>query len=200
MFPILIDLGTWDLPLLGETPIFLPTYGALFAGSVVLGWWWFGRRARSLVIDADTRFNLPFYTLLAGLLGAKALLILLDWQFYLDNPKMILGTIRSAGVLLGGVIAGAGTFVFYCRRHGLPTWRLADAAVAPLTLAQGLGRLGCWAVGCCWGKATHADHPLATVFTDPRAGSQTGVPLDTPLIAVQPLQMVADLALAGFLT
>ena len=31
MFPVLIDLGTWKLPLLGETPIFLPSYGVLFA-------------------------------------------------------------------------------------------------------------------------------------------------------------------------
>ncbi len=200
MFPILIDLGSWNLPFLGETPIFLPTYGALFAGSVVLGWWWFGRRTRGLDIDADTLFNLTFYTLLAGLLGAKALLILIDWRFYLEHPKLILATIRSAGVLLGGVIAGAATFVLYCRKKGLPTWRLADAIAAPLALGQGIGRLGCWSAGCCWGRGTHADHPLATVFTNPRAGSQTGVPLDTPLIAVQPIQMVADLLLAGFLT
>ena len=31
MFPLLIDFGTYDLPLVGETHLFLPTYGVLFA-------------------------------------------------------------------------------------------------------------------------------------------------------------------------
>ena len=37
---------------------------------------------------------------------------------------------------------------------------------APLVLAQGIGRLGCWSAGCCWGRVVQADHPLAVVFTD----------------------------------
>ena len=51
MFPVLIDLGTWNLPFIGETPISLPTYGFLFAISVVAGWSWFARRSRSLGVD-----------------------------------------------------------------------------------------------------------------------------------------------------
>jgi phosphatidylglycerol:prolipoprotein diacylglycerol transferase len=200
MFPVLIDLGTWDLPFIGETPIFLPTYGVLFATSVVVCWWWFARRGRELGIDPERQFNLAFYAVLAGLIGAKALLIALDWRLYLANPRLILGTLRSAGVLVGGVTGGALAFVWYSRRYGLPTWRLADALAAPLALAQGIGRLGCLAAGCCWGRAVSADNPLAIVFTDPRAGAQTGVPLHTPLVATQAIQMVADVALAGVLT
>lgn len=200
MFPILIDLGTWDLPWLGETPIFLPTYGVLFAGSVVLAWWWFTRRARSLGVPDEPLFNLVFYTLLAGILGAKLLLVLVEWRTFAARPELLLGTLRSAGVLIGGVIAGAVTFVAYSRAKGMPTWRLADAMAAPLALAQGIGRLGCFAAGCCWGVETHAGHPLALVFTDPRAASQTGVPLDTPLIGTQLIQASADALLAGVLT
>ena len=48
MFPTLIDFGTHDLPLLGETHLFLPTYGLLFASGTVLAWWWFTVRARGL--------------------------------------------------------------------------------------------------------------------------------------------------------
>lgn len=200
MFPVLIDLGTWNLPFIGETPLFLPTYGVLFAISVVMGWSWFARRGRLLGVDPEVQFNLAFYTVLGGLLGAKSLLILLDWRFYLDNPRMILGTLRSAGVLIGGVLAGAVVFVYYCHRHKLPTWKLADALAAPLVLAQGIGRLGCWAAGCCWGRATDPGTFLATVFTDPRAGAQTGVPLNTPMIATQLVQMASDLSIAFVVT
>jgi phosphatidylglycerol:prolipoprotein diacylglycerol transferase len=196
VFPVVVDLGTWDLPLLGPTPVFLPTYGLLFAASVVLAWYWFTRRARTLGIADEPLFNLAFWTVLAGILGAKLLLVLVDWRDYVARPALLLGTLRSAGVLYGGVIAGGLAFVGYCRRHDLPTWKLADALAAPLALAQAVGRLGCFAAGCCWGVPTHAGHPCAVVFRDSRAAAQTGVPLDAPLIAIQPLQAAADAALA----
>jgi len=200
MFPILIDLGTWDLPLLGETPIFLPTYGVLFALSLVVAWYWFTRRARTLGVAEEPLFNLTFYTVIAGILGAKLTLVLVDWNTYVEHPELIPGLLRVAGVLIGGVIAGALMFYVYSRKHGMQTWALGDAIAAHLALAQGIGRLGCHAAGCCWGAQTHADHPLAVTFSDPRATAQTGVPLNRPLIATQLIQMILDVTLALVLT
>jgi len=200
MFPVLIDLGRHDLPLLGETHLFLPTYGVLFAIGAVVAWGWLLRRGRGLGIPDDKLFNISFYTLLAGIVGAKLLLVALEWRSYLRHPAELLGTLRSAGVLGGGVIAGAIVFALYARRHGLPALRLADAAAAPLAAAQAIGRLGCFFAGCCWGVEAHAGNPLACVFTDIRARAQTGVPLNTPLIAVQLIQAVHDVLLAGLLT
>jgi len=196
MFPTLIDLGTYDLPLLGQTTLALPTYGFLFALSVIVAWWWFMRRGRELELPEDRLFNLIFYTILAGIIGAKLLLILLGWREYLSHPRLLLGTLRSAGVLLGGVLFGALTFVYYARRSRLPVLQLVDAAAAPLALAQAIGRLGCFCAGCCWGVETHADHPLALIFTNPVARQQTGVPLNVPLIATQLVQLASDLLLA----
>jgi phosphatidylglycerol:prolipoprotein diacylglycerol transferase len=200
MFPVLIDLGRHDLPLLGETHLFLPTYGVMFAGGAVLAWIWFLRRARRLGVPDDQLFNLSFYSVLAGIFGAKLLLVALEWRSYVERPSELLGTLRSAGVLAGGVIAGAVVFALYARRHGLPALRLGDAGAAPLAAAQGIGRNGCFLAGCCWGVETHAGNPLACVFTDVRAHDQTGVPLHTPLVAVQLIQAVHDLALAAVLT
>ena len=199
MFPTLIDLGRHTLPLLGERHLFLPTYGFLFATGVVVAWIWFTRRARTLGLADDRLFNLTFYTVLAGILGAKALLIALDWRLYLEHPGEILGTLRSAGVLMGGVAAGALMFVAYCRRHALPLWSLADAIAAPLVLAQAVGRLGCYSAGCCWGLRLDAGNPLAIVFTNPQAHEQTGVPLGVPLFPTQLVEMGYDLALAALL-
>jgi len=197
--PVLIDLGTVDLPWIGPTHLFLPTYGALFAIAVLVAWGWFLRRARRLGIADDALFNLTFYSLIGGILGAKLLLIVVDWRVYLAHPAEIWGTIRSAGVLAGGVVAGAATFALYAVRQRLPLWPLADAIAPPLALAQGIGRLGCFAAGCCWGVPTRPDHPLAITFTDPTAHAQTGVPLDTPRIATQPLEAGFDFALTAAL-
>jgi phosphatidylglycerol:prolipoprotein diacylglycerol transferase len=200
MHPILIDFGTHDLPLLGPTHLFLPTYGVLFASATLLAWWWFLRRARGLEVDPERAFNLTFYSLLAGLLGAKVTLLLLDWRHYLANPADLLLSIRSAGVLLGGVAAGAAAFIVYARRQRLPLFALGDAIVAPLALAQSMGRLGCTAAGCCWGVPLPDAPWWAIVFRDPVASAQTGVPLGVPLFPSQPLQAANDLAIAAVLT
>jgi len=200
VFPTLIDLGRHELPLLGERHLFLPTYGFLFAAGVVLAWIWFTRRARTLDVPEERLFNLTFYGVLSGIVGAKLLLIALDWRVYLEHPAEILGTLRSAGVLMGGVATGALTFILYCRRSGLPLWSLADAIAAPLVLAQAVGRLGCFSAGCCWGLRLDASNPLAIVFTDPQAHEQTGVPLGVPLFPTQLFEMGYDLLLAVLLT
>jgi phosphatidylglycerol:prolipoprotein diacylglycerol transferase len=200
MFPILLDLGTHDLPLLGETHVFLPTYGALFATATVLAWWWFLRRGRTLDVPEDKLFNLSFYSILAGILGAKLTLVVIDWERYTQHPSELWTTLRSAGVLMGGVIAGALMFVVYAQRQGLPLHRLGDAIAAPLAFAQGIGRLGCFSAGCCWGVTTNAQSFFAVRFTDPAAYQQTGVPLGEWRVATQVIQMVNDLLLAALLT
>jgi phosphatidylglycerol:prolipoprotein diacylglycerol transferase len=196
--PILIDLGTFDLPLLGETHLFLPTYGLLFACGVLIAWVWFMRRAVGMKVDPDQVFNLTFYSLLAGLIGAKVSLVVVDWEYYLSDLSNLLGIIRAAGVLMGGVLAASLVFALYAWRTGLPMRRLGDAIAAPLALAQAIGRLGCFAAGCCYGVATEGW--CAITFTDPAAATQTGVPLNVALIPTQLIQMLNDLALAVLLT
>jgi phosphatidylglycerol:prolipoprotein diacylglycerol transferase len=200
VFPILIDFGTRRLPLIGEIHIFLPTYGFLFAIAVLLAWWWFMRRAGTFDISSEILFNLCFHSLLAGIITAKLLLVVVDWRIYLSDPWQILGTLRSGGVFIGGAVGGAATFVLYARHHGLPILKMADAIVAPLALAQAIGRLGCFCAGCCWGREVEPSTPLAVTFTDPDANSQTGIPLGVPRVPVQLIEMAFDLVLVAILT
>jgi phosphatidylglycerol---prolipoprotein diacylglyceryl transferase len=197
MHPILIDFGSFDLPYFGTTHLFLPTYGVLFAAGAMLAWWWFVRRARTLGLPQEPVFNLAFYALIGGLLGAKLTLIAIDLPYYLANPGQIIGTIRSAGVLMGGVLLGALAFIYYAWKQKLPLFTLGDAIAAPLALAQGIGRLGCFAAGCCWGVPS--DAWCAVRFTSGAAHDQTGVPQGIPLLPVQLIEFGFDLALAGFL-
>jgi phosphatidylglycerol:prolipoprotein diacylglycerol transferase len=194
MHPVLIDFGTHTLPFFGPTHLFLPTYGVIFAAGALVAWWWFLRRARTMGLPQEPVFNLAFYALLAGLFGAKLTLIAVDLPYYIDNPAEIVATVRSAGVLMGGILLGAIAFVVYARMRRLPALALADAIVAPVVLAQGIGRLGCFMAGCCYGIASNAW--CAVSFTDPAAHDQTGVPLDTPLLPVQLIELAFDVALA----
>jgi phosphatidylglycerol:prolipoprotein diacylglycerol transferase len=67
---------------------------------------------------------------------------------------------------------------WYARRHGLPGWATADVLAPGVILGQAIGRLGCFAAGCCYGKP--ASVPWAVTFTDVNVRA-VGTPMDTPL-------------------
>jgi phosphatidylglycerol---prolipoprotein diacylglyceryl transferase len=200
MHPTLLDFGRHRFPLFGDVHLALPTYGFLLALGTLLAWAWFVRRGRSLGVADDELFNLSFYSLLAGILGAKLTLVVLDWRSYVADPGQLLGVVRSAGVLIGGILVGALAFVARCLARRLPLHDLGDAVAAPLALGQAVGRLGCFAAGCCWGVPAGSSCPWPVTFDDPEAQLQTGVPLHVPLVPVQLYQMVHDFALCLFLT
>ncbi|MDX1390359.1 MAG: prolipoprotein diacylglyceryl transferase, partial [Acidobacteriota bacterium] len=175
---------------------YLPTYGLLFAAGVVAAWLWFMRRTQSMDLVQEKVFNLTFYAILAGIAGAKLTLILVDYDFYLDNPRELWGTIRSAGVLMGGVLAAAIVFYVYARRNALPVHALGDAAAAPMALAQSIGRLGCFCAGCCYGLRVEPDHPFGLLFSPLSEAGAGGF----HRLPVQLVQAANDLVLALILT
>ncbi len=48
-----------------------------------------------------------------------------------------------------------------------------------IALGEAIGRWGCFAAGCCYGKESHG--PFAVTFTDPFAHEAVGTPLNVPL-------------------
>jgi len=55
---------------------------------------------------------------------------------------------------IGGLLAGIGALVLLCRWQRVPVLRALDAVLPTLALAQAIGRLGCFAAGCCYGRPT----------------------------------------------
>jgi phosphatidylglycerol:prolipoprotein diacylglycerol transferase len=76
------------------------------------------------------------------------------------------------------------------RRQKLPVLATMDVFAPGLALGHGVGRLGCFAAGCCWGA--ECKRPWAVTFTDPEANRLTGVPLGTSLHPSQLYEAVAE--------
>jgi len=167
----------------------LPTYGVLLAIGFLAGLYVASRQAKKEGLDAGRVTDMAVWVLIAGLLGAKLLLVLLDWRFFSRNPGELWSVLQSGGVFYGGLIGGLIVAWWYVTRHDLPGWKTADALAPGVVLGQAIGRLGCFAAGCCWGKP--ADVPWAVTFTDVYASRQVGTPLDTPL---HPSQLYESLA------
>jgi phosphatidylglycerol:prolipoprotein diacylglycerol transferase len=137
------------------------------------------------------------YVLIAGLLGAKLLLLVVEWPYYSRHPGELLSLFQSGGVFYGGLLAALPVAWWYARRHSLPGWATADVLAPAVALGQAVGRLGCFAAGCCYGRPTSV--PWAVTFRDPYAGRTVGTPLDVALHATQLYESMAALALFGFL-
>jgi len=188
MFPEVFRIGGF----------FLPTYGLLVAIAFLVALWIAGRLAARAGLNKETVLNLGIYCALAGILGAKALMIALDPAIR-DNWREIfsLATLQAAGIFYGGFLAAVGTAVFYMWRKGLPALKTMDAFAPGLALGHSIGRLGCFSAGCCWGVPAHL--PWAVTFTNPRANELVGVPLGVPLHPTQLYESLGELAIFAVL-
>ncbi len=182
MFPKLIDSGSF----------FLPMYGVLVALAFLAGITVTTRLGKRAGLKAEPLTNLAIYCALAGMAGAKLFMFLFDWQVYSQNPGMIfsLSTLQAAGVFQGGLLAALLTAAWYVRRNKLPGLLTADTFAPGVALGHAIGRLGCFAAGCCWGK--ECDRAWAVTFTSKSANDLTGVPLFVPLHPAQLYEAFAE--------
>ena len=189
MYPKLIEYGDY----------FLPTYGVLVASAFLIGLWVTLKLARRVGINTELVTNLVVYSALSGMLGAKILMIAFDWDHFRENPREIfsLATLQAAGVYQGGLILAIVVAFFYLRAQKLPWLSTFDVFAPGIAIGHAIGRVGCFATGCCWGEK--CDLPWAVTFRNPAANALTGVPLLTPVHPSQLYEMATNLLLFAFL-
>ena len=187
MYPRLLELG----------PVSIYSYGLLLAAAYLVGLWYASVRARKRGLDANRVIDLGIYVIISALVGAKLLLVVVEFDHFRRDPSEIWTILRSAGVFYGGLLAAVGVAFWYIRRHRLPLWTTCDAFAPGIALGQAVGRIGCLMAGCCYGTAT--DLPWGVTFTNPLAAANVGTPLDVSLHPTQLYESVAVLAILGFL-
>jgi len=184
VFPQLFHIGRFVLP----------TYGVLVSLGVLVGLWVSVRNSRKQGINPDDAWNLGILVVLCGVVGAKILYIINDWSTYAAHPSEIfsLSTLQAGGVFSGGLIAALAAAAWYIRRHNMPPLATCDAFAPGLALGHAIGRVGCFAAGCCYGKPTH--HFWGVTFTNPVAHAIVGTPLNEALEPTQLFESAVELA------
>jgi len=182
MFPKLITIGRF----------FIPTYGTLVALGFLMALWITTRLAKRAKLPVEPVTNLAIYCALAGLAGAKLFMILFDFRQYMDGTKALfsLDTLQAAGVYQGGFLVALLTAILYMRHNRLPALTTCDVFAPGIALGQAIGRLGCFAAGCCFGVECHL--PWAVTFKSIEASNLTGVMLGVPLHPTQLYESIAD--------
>ncbi len=119
---------------------------------------WRARRSR---IDPEIIYDLAFWLILGGLVGARAFYVLQHGesiQSFWDIFKVWKGGIVLYGSGLG---AAAGFFLYWLWRR-FPIRPVLDAIAPAVALGIALGRVGCFLNGCCYGDV--CEHSWAVQF------------------------------------
>jgi len=107
-------------------------------------------RGKKLGYPEEFIQNLLMFIVLGSFVFARLLHVLTNWEYYSNNPADILFS-RDGFVFLGGFIGGVGLAVGYSIYKQQSILGMADLFAPFLALAQGIGRIGCFLYGCCFG-------------------------------------------------
>lgn len=190
--PAVFGVGPLDVG-----PFSIYTYGVLLAAAYLTGLQLAYVRSKKIGLDPNRVLDLGVYVIIAALVGAKLLLLIIDFSYFRTHPADLLALARSGGVFYGGLIGAVLVAMWYIRRHGLPLWTTCDMFAPGIALGHVIGRVGCLMAGCCYGRATSV--PWAITFSDPFAASNVGTPLNVPLHPTQLYEAGAELVILIFL-
>lgn len=142
MHPIILKLGH----------ITLYSYGMMVAMAFLFGIYVSKLEAIRKNIKPDLVYDLSFYLIIGGLIGARLYYVaFFNPQSFIKDPisifKLWQGGLSIHGGILAGIIAG---FIF-SKIKKVSFWRLADIISPAIILGQGIGRIGCFLNGCCFG-------------------------------------------------
>src|SRR5256885_1979869 len=159
------DAGNNDIFHLAR-PFAIPlhTYGLLIATAFLGAMSLAGRAAEREGQNRDRVMDLTFWILIAAMVGSRLLFILVNWDEYAKSPGKIFAFWEGGLAFYGGFIGAVLVSVWYMRRHKMPFFPVADALIPSVAMGHAIGRLGCFAAGCCWGGACDPHLPWAAKF------------------------------------
>lgn len=136
--------------------------------------------------DPELASAMVFAAAVGGLLGARLLFIVEEWERFVRTPWEFVFS-GSGFTWYGGMFGGALAVSLLIRRQRIPWLQAADICAPGLALAYGIGRLGCHVAGDGdWGVVS--DAPWAVAYTNAIIGwvhPITGVPYP-PGVRVHP--------------
>lgn len=186
MYPVFFELPN---PF-GAGKLTLYWYGTWWVIGFLLGLVWFARRGRTqLGLASEQVVAFAVLVVVAGVVGSKLLSVITYADAFVRSPIQVLLS-REKWSVVGGLLGGSVVGWMLTRHHAeISVAYIADVVAPPLLLGQALGRQGCFAVGCCYGRPTHGwwgvrfDHPLSVA------------PHGVPVIPTQQLEFALDVVL-----
>jgi phosphatidylglycerol:prolipoprotein diacylglycerol transferase len=147
MRPILFNIGTFPVH----------SFGVMMVIAFFAALWLIKRRARAFGFDPAAISDVAFYTLIAGVLGARAVFIVQELPFYLSHPSELF-TLQFQGLTsFGGLFFGIAVLIGWAVKKKQSIPKLLDLCAPAFILGHAIGRIGCLLNGCCYGAKCSAN-------------------------------------------
>jgi phosphatidylglycerol---prolipoprotein diacylglyceryl transferase len=130
-------------------------FGLLAATGAVVALLWLRRHHAALGLTENGFWASIWMMLLAAVAGSKGLFVLLGWPHYARGDLHFWADFNTGFVFFGGLIGATAAGAIIAWTRGLSFLRGADYFVVALPLGHAIGRLGCYAQGCCPGRPPH---------------------------------------------
>jgi len=133
-------------------------YALFILVGVLLAFFIIKKEAKRFNIKSDFIFNLCFWAIIFGFIGARVYYVIFNWDYYSQNMIEILEVWQGGLAIHGGLIAGIITIYLYTTKYKARTIRYLDILVVPVPLAQAIGRWGNFFNSEAHGAATTLEH------------------------------------------
>lgn len=188
-------------PILFKLPDFLGgftvhTYGFMIALAFLMGWFYISYEAKRVGLNSERMVDLFFWVIVCALIGARVMFVVNSVDDFWADPMVLFRVWQGGLVFQGGLIGGLLFAIYYTWKHKIPFFKMADVFTVPIAFGHGLGRIGCFFAGCCFGAPCDRDNPLGIVFPN---NPDTVAPAGIPLYPTQLMESFAEFAVFALL-
>ncbi len=142
-------------------PFALHSYGLMIALAFFAGIWYVKKRSRAENLPFEKMLTIAYILVFCGVIGARLSYVFLHLPEFADDPLSAINPFHGdhfgiAGLnLYGGVILAVLATLLYLRIKKQPLLPVFDLFAPAMGLGIGIGRIGCFLNGCCFGIPTN---------------------------------------------
>ncbi len=117
-------------------------YSVILLLAVIIGVNLFLKEGKKYDYPKDFLFNLAFWIIIFGFIGARIYYVLFNYKMYFNDPISILKVWEGGLAIHGGILGGLITLIIYCKKYNVRILKITDMATVSLLVGQAIGRWG----------------------------------------------------------
>ncbi len=151
----------FEIPKIGPLgPIPVHSFGVMILLALLTGVFVARRRQARYDINNDQISDLAFWTVIAGVLGARVLFLVQDMGYYAKHMNEVFSFKFQGMTSFGGPLFSSVAMWLWARKTGFKASSVFDLFAPAFIAAHVVGRFGCVLNGCCYGGVCPTNFPL----------------------------------------
>lgn len=184
MYPELFHLGS----------LTIYSYGFCIMLGAFAAYYYAIYQSKPLGLSQDTISVLALILVASAYVGGKVFLWFSDWDYFISHPKAMFSLSGSGFVFYGSFIFCMISLYVFFKQKRIAALPMLDILAVSTALVHGMGKIGCFLAGCCYGKICAP--AIGVVYHHAKSSAE---PLHQPLYPVQLIDALVLLSAALFL-